>query len=152
MCMEWEMESLMYSDRMFHRVLHPPVSLINLSHGKKTKITNFGIDFGFLKDFDVTFDVFKRNTEGILITAPLPGVLGGLSAPYQNLANVKNKGWELSLNYHKNINPKVSVGANFNISHVSNIVTKYRGGEPIISGNTIIGDGYEYGAYYGFYL
>ena len=117
---------------------------------EKTKITNFGIDFGFLKDFDVTFDVFKRNTEGILITAPLPGVLGGLSAPYQNLANVKNKGWELSLNYHKNINPKVSVGANFNISHVSNIVTKYRGGEPIISGNTIIGDGYEYGAYYGF--
>lgn len=117
---------------------------------EKTTITNFGIDFSFLNDFDVVFDVFNRHTEGILITAPLPGVLGGLSAPYQNLANVKNKGWELSLNYHKTINKKVSVGANFNVSHVSNMVSKYRGGEPIIGDNTIIGDGYEYGAYYGF--
>lgn len=117
---------------------------------EKTTISNLGLDFSFLKSFDVVFDVYKRNTQGILITAPVPLVLGGLEAPYQNLANVENIGWEASLNYNKKINDKLSLGGNFNISHVSNKIKKYRGGEPIIGDNTIIGDGYEYGSYYGF--
>lgn len=117
---------------------------------EETKITNIGIDFSFLQNFEIVFDVFQRKTEGILINAPLPGVLGGLNAPYQNLATVKNKGWELTLNYNKRVNKDLSLGGNFNISHVSNKIEKYRGGEPVINNNTIIGDGYRYGDFYGY--
>jgi len=117
---------------------------------EKTNITNVGIDFGFLQNFDVVFDVFQRKTKGILIKAPLPGVLGGLEPPYQNLATVKNKGWELTLNYNKRINKDLALGGNFNISHTSNVIEKYRGGEPIIDDYKITGDGYRYGDFYGY--
>lgn len=117
---------------------------------EKTKIANIGIDFGFLQHFDIVFDIYERKTESILIKAPLPGVLGGLDAPHQNLATLKNKGWEFTLNYNHRVNKDLFIGGNLNISHVSNKISKYQGGEPIIDGNTIIGDGYRYGDYYGY--
>lgn len=117
---------------------------------EKTEISNVGIDASLWECFNVTFDVYKRDTKGILITAPAPLVLGGLNQPYQNLANVVNKGWELSLNYNKKFNKDWSLSSTFNLSKSNSVIDKYDGREPIIGGNSIIGDGYEYGAYYGY--
>ncbi|MEM9672119.1 MAG: TonB-dependent receptor [Bacteroidota bacterium] len=65
---------------------------------------NFGADLGFFGDrLMVNFDIYERNTTGMLtLGRELPGVLGA-TEPSENAADLQNKGWELSLNYRNDI-------------------------------------------------
>lgn len=64
---------------------------------------NFGVDLGLLKDkFSVVFDVYTRNTLDMLtLGRQLPSLLGA-SEPMENAADLRTKGWELSLGYRDN--------------------------------------------------
>ncbi|SFT36345.1 TonB-linked outer membrane protein, SusC/RagA family [Algoriphagus locisalis] len=67
---------------------------------EKVITNNVGLDFGFFGDrVSGTFDYFIRDTKGML-TDPveLPAVLG-TSPPKQNAADLRTKGFELSLGY-----------------------------------------------------
>jgi TonB-linked SusC/RagA family outer membrane protein len=68
---------------------------------ERVATTNFGGDIGFFKNkVLLTYDYFVRNTTGMLTRGQeLPGVLG-TSVPSQNAADLRTKGWELSLAYH----------------------------------------------------
>ncbi len=44
------------------------------------------------------FDYFRKLTKGILLTPQTPLVLGG-AVPRANLGEMKNQGWELTLDY-----------------------------------------------------
>jgi len=61
---------------------------------------NFGVDMGFFEDRLVAnFDIYERNTLGMLtLGKDLPDVLGA-QEPKENAADLQNRGWELSLNY-----------------------------------------------------
>ncbi|WP_316838297.1 TonB-dependent receptor [Pedobacter nutrimenti] len=61
---------------------------------------NVGTDVGLFKDkFLVGFDYYIRNTKGMLVPGQdLPGTLGTIS-PRQNAADLRTKGWELSVTY-----------------------------------------------------
>jgi len=61
---------------------------------------NVGTDIGLLNDkFLVGFDYYIRNTKGMLTAGQeLPGVLG-TAVPMQNAADLRTKGWELSVTY-----------------------------------------------------
>ena len=70
--------------------------------------------------------LFDRKTSDILMQLSMPGTfLGLLSAPYQNVGKVRNRGWEWSANYQDH---RGDFGwyAGFNVTHVKNEPTLKR--------------------------
>ncbi|ETN96337.1 SusC/RagA family TonB-linked outer membrane protein [Zhouia amylolytica] len=70
---------------------------------EKVKTKNLGIDLGFFNNaLTTSLDLFQRDTEGMLTAgATLPSVLGTPS-PQENAADLRTKGFELSLGYTNN--------------------------------------------------
>lgn len=66
---------------------------------------NLGIDFGLFSDkFTGAFDIYQRNTTGMLTQGKaLPAVLGA-AVPNENAADLTTNGWELSLTYRNRFN------------------------------------------------
>ncbi|GHT20402.1 SusC/RagA family TonB-linked outer membrane protein [Bacteroidia bacterium] len=77
---------------------------------------NAAVDFGFLQSrLNGSFDVFTRNTIGMLTESQaLPGVLG-TGAPKANAADLKTVGWELELKWNDRIK---SIGLDYHASFV----------------------------------
>lgn len=113
-----------------------------------TYVTNLGIDFGlFGNKLTGSIDLFDKDTRNILINLPAPHVRGTASLPSQNAARVKNRGIDLSLNYRGNLGElKYQLGAN--IGYVKNEVTKFKGSERTISGETLLQEGYPINVLY----
>lgn len=116
-----------------------------------TRTVNVGIDLSFLNNrVSTTFDWYDKKTSDILMQLNMPSIfLGSLSAPYQNVGEVRNRGWEWTVNYqdHKG---KWSWNASFNLSHVKNKILKMGNLTERIGGNTINRVGEPIGAYYGY--
>ncbi len=80
----------------------------------------------------------------------MPGTfLGLLSAPYQNVGEVRNRGWEWSANYQDH---RGDFGwyAGFNVTHVKNEILYMGGLDERISGETINRVGDAIGSYYAY--
>lgn len=113
--------------------------------------TDIGLDFGFFRNkLSGSLDVFKKVTDNIIVRLPIPLVLGGLSAPYENVGKMLNKGVEFSVNYSKR-----AVGRNEldytiggNVTYIDNKVTKFRGGNSPDQ-LYLIREGYSYKELYG---
>ncbi len=59
---------------------------------------NVGFDGSLMKGkMDVVVDWYKKTTNDILFGVPLPGVLGQISAPAQNIAQISNTGLDVLL-------------------------------------------------------
>ncbi|MXV15301.1 SusC/RagA family TonB-linked outer membrane protein [Hufsiella ginkgonis] len=67
---------------------------------ERVSTLNMGTDISFLNDkLSATFDYYIRDTKGMLTAGQeLPGVLG-TGVPRQNVADLRTKGWELSVSY-----------------------------------------------------
>lgn len=70
---------------------------------EKVNTLNFGVDLGFFRDrFNVVFDQYTRNTLGMLtLGRDLPDILGA-AEPRENAADLRTRGWELSVGYRDN--------------------------------------------------
>ncbi|MBD0835379.1 TonB-dependent receptor [Aestuariibaculum suncheonense] len=88
---------------------------------------NGGIDFGAFKNrFTGSFEIFKRQTLGMLAPGlDLPAVAGS-PAPLQNAADLKTTGWELALNWKDRTSNDLSYGLGFVLSDSKSIITKYK--------------------------
>ncbi len=90
---------------------------------------NGGVDMEFFKNrFDLSFDVYRQNTEGMLGPSQvLPGVFG-TSAPYTNAADLKTLGFELSFGWKDRFNLAGSPfdwSARVNIADNRAFITRY---------------------------
>ncbi len=114
-----------------------------------TRNVNVGIDLGFLNNkITTSFEWFDRKTSDILMQLSMPGIfLGSLSAPYQNVGEVRNRGWEWSANYNDR-KGDFTWYAGFNVTHVNNEVLYMGGLEERISGSTINRIGEPISSYY----
>ncbi|TDW95894.1 TonB-linked SusC/RagA family outer membrane protein [Dinghuibacter silviterrae] len=104
---------------------------------EKVSTTNVGTDIGMLKDkVQVSFDYFVRNTTGMLgPTQPLPAVLG-TSAPMQNSADMRTKGWEGAISYrdvYRVGNKPLGFGLRFTLSDSRSVITKYDNPQELFS-------------------
>jgi TonB-linked SusC/RagA family outer membrane protein len=99
---------------------------------EKVQTKNLGLDFSFLHDrLNGSFDYFINVTKNILINGQqLPAVLG-TTAPPTNSADLRGKGYELSLNWRdKALDGKLSYNITLSFANNSNTeVTRY-GGNP----------------------
>jgi len=105
-------------------------------------ISNLGIDFGLLKSrLNGSVDFFVKNTKDILIDLPAPLVHGTSGVPKKNIAEVSNKGVELSLSWTDKIG-EFRYFIDGNISFTKNEVTKLKGDERIWNRPHLIQKGY----------
>jgi TonB-linked SusC/RagA family outer membrane protein len=113
------------------------------------KPLDFGFDFGFLNNrLTGTFDWYRRITSSLLLSVPLPQIMG-LSSYTDNYGAMKNTGVEFKIN-SKNIVTHKQGGfmwtTNFNISSNKNRITKLP--SPITTGTYRREVGYNYYSYY----
>src|SRR5690606_6381358 len=78
-------------------------------------------------------DWFNKDTEGILISLPVPLEHGTATVPNQNAGAVNNRGLELDMSWRDQVG-ELTYSAGFNMGYVKNKVTKFRGDVPSISG------------------
>jgi TonB-linked SusC/RagA family outer membrane protein len=106
---------------------------------ERVATTNLGVDFTILRNrLSGTFEVYKRENKGMLISMTYPQTLGA-SAPKTNNGNFTAKGWELELNWNDKIGKDLSYRVGFSLADARTEVTKYNGGIAIGNGinNTV---------------
>jgi len=94
--------------------------------------TNVTTDIGFeAMIFDgkvgLVFDWYSKQTEDLLYALELPGVAGGASVPYVNVASMSNKGIDVELSYKENWGD-FAFDASATITTVNNEITKIADG------------------------
>lgn len=118
---------------------------------ERTKTFNIGFDASFFENsLNVTFDYFNKHTVDILMNPTVPSVFG-TTMPKDNIGEMKNRGWELAINY------RLKTGDfnhyfNFNIADSKNEVVEFPGYEQISSSEElykIIREGESLYSYYG---
>ncbi len=115
-----------------------------------TTTTDIGIDLGFFNNrLNIEADYFKRKTSDIIVQLPISSILGGLTAPFENVGEMKNEGLELNVNWQDKTATGFgySLGANF--TYVDNKVTKFQDGKSPDQ-LYLIREGYSYKTLYGF--
>lgn len=96
---------------------------------EKTTTFNAGVDFSLLDGLNGSFEYYHKMTDGILQPVTLPPSVGLIDQPVDNIAAVKNTGFELTLNYTKEWDDVLfSVGGN--LTTVKNVVMKMYNGIP----------------------
>ena len=93
-----------------------------------TEMTNIGVDFSFLNDWDVTLDYFVKNTKDLLLVQQIRPT-AGFTSVYTNYGEIQNKGFEFAIGYHKQFTKDFSFNARLTGSTISNKVKKM--GDPI---------------------
>jgi len=104
-----------------------PGALVNPNFTwEKVRQWNVGADLAFLQHrLAATLDVYTRYTIGMLTPGKsLPATLGA-AVPVENAADLKNQGFELTLNWHDKISSDMSYRLGFNLSNSKSYITKY---------------------------
>ena len=99
--------------------------------------TDIGIEAKFFNCFGVTFDYYIKNTRDLLVTTPIPLMLGN-GFPTTNAGNVRNSGVELSLDFHKQFG-KWFISVDGNVSYNKNLVTYVGTDTGYVTGSTVQG-------------
>ena len=116
---------------------------------EKVESINGGIDFGFLNNqLTGSFDIYRRNTKGMLGPSEELPLVAGAGAPLQNAADLKSVGWELSMNW-KDVIGAVSYELGFNLYDSRSHITKYKNDTGLIQ-NNLYRKGMEIGEIWGF--
>ena len=127
-------------------------SLIDNNISWETTATlDFGMDIGlFNGKVNIVADYFRKNTSNIIVQLPIPLILGEIQAPFQNVGEMLNTGFELDLNYDNQVNDRNKLGYNINLNmtYINNEVTKFNGNSP--DQLYLIREGYSYKSLYGY--
>lgn len=93
---------------------------------EKVESKNIGLDFGlFGNALTGSFDVFQRDTKDMLGPGTdFPDFFGAI-APQTNNARMRNRGWELSLNYRGSIGKDIQYSIGGMLSDAVSEVTEY---------------------------
>jgi len=88
---------------------------------EKTAQTNVGVDMRLLENFDLSVDIYKKQTKDMLLSVSYPRYVGLSGSSYGNIADMDNKGFEVDLGYRKQLGD-FYLDVKGNISHVKNEV------------------------------
>ncbi len=95
--------------------------------------TDIGLDVRFLEGrLTLTTDYYIKETKGLLIAAPIPGIVGN-NAPTVNGGNVENRGIEFGIGY-RNRASDFNYNVSFNASYNKNEVTAINNAEGVLFG------------------
>ena len=109
-----------------HMYTNPPAVVNPNTTWEKVESKNIGLDFGFFGNaLTGTVDIFQRDTKDMLGPGyDFPDMFGA-TAPQENNANLRDRGWELSLNYRGKIGSDIDFSIGGSVSDAVTKVTKY---------------------------
>lgn len=91
---------------------------------EETRVINIGLDLGFFNNqLTAELDWYDRFTSGMIRGSSISSLLTGYSAPNINVADLRNRGFEINLNWHSNINKfeyGININASYNINRLEN--------------------------------
>lgn len=134
--------------------LKPGALVSNHFTWEKVATLDFGLDLGLFDNrLNMVFDWYQRDTKGMLAPGmELPGVLGA-SAPMQNTADLRTKGWELSFDWKDRIG-QVNYNIGFNLYDSRTEITKYNNEDGLVgkdkNDNTYYREGMQLGEIWGY--
>ena len=106
---------------------------------EKVDNANLGLDLLLLDNrLTITADIYQRTTHDMIGPAEAIPAIGGISKDDRakvNNATLRNRGWELSVNWQDQLKCGFSYGVGFNISNYKAVVTKYNNPEGLIFNN-----------------
>ena len=116
---------------------------------ESTTTYGIGFDFGLFNNrLTGEIDFYKNRTDGILRRVAAPYFGGIPKAPFQNLAVVDAKGYEVVINY-RNTDHKLKYSAGLTLSHDDNEIVSFNDGQfQEINGNYINKVGYAINSIY----
>lgn len=102
---------------------------------EKVETLDFGFDINLLNNrLDLVFDWYQRDTKGMLAPGvDMPSVLGG-SSPLENSADMRTKGWELSVHWRDRIGEDWRYNVGLNIYDSKSKITKFDNPTRLIGG------------------
>lgn len=104
------------------------VSPTNLTW-ESTETFNVGLDLSMLNGkLTLTADAYVKNTNDVLLPVPVSGSAGISGLPILNAGQVRNKGFELSVNWRSNIGDNFNYYIGANVTTEKNKVTKITAG------------------------
>lgn len=115
-----------------------PPSLVSPDYTwEEVRTLNAGLDLGLLDNrLTATFDVYRRDTKGMLtLGKELPGVLGA-TEPKENAADMKTTGWELTIGYRDEFRldgKPFNWGAKFMLSDNRSWITRFDNPDKLLS-------------------
>lgn len=133
-------------------------SLINSSNGNETtygnpditwekvNMLNVGADIRILKDLSLTFDYYNKITTDLIIEPPI-SYIGGIEKVPMNSGQLRNRGWELDLNYNKQLTKDFGFNIHGGLSQNKNKIEELLGG-PYDNSNTINTVGHALNSFY----
>lgn len=93
---------------------------------ERIKTIDVGLDLGILNDqIIVGFDWFQRTTNDMFAPGKALPPSVGASTPTTNSGSLRTRGWELNINWRKQINKDLGLYANFSIGDSKSVVTKW---------------------------
>lgn len=125
---------------------------------EETSQTNIGFESKFFNAVNLTVDLYKKKTTGILRPVTIPGYVGVSDQPWGNVADMENSGLEAELGYHKKIG-QVNFSASTVFAYLKNEVTYLASDSNFISGDASFQSmgavtrtqvGQSYNSFYGF--
>ena len=101
---------------------------------EKVTTLDIGLDFNaFQNRLQASFDYYNRKTTGMLAPGiEIPSVVGA-SAPLQNIADLKNRGWELSVSWRDHVGKDFAYHVGFNMYDNRTFIDKYNNESGLIS-------------------
>jgi len=120
--------------------------------------SNFGIDATFSGGkFGIVFDIFSKETQDLLFTAALPGPAGSAAPAAQNIATMKNTGFDAQIFYRDKLSNKLGFDLALTLGSYQNEITKvsdsqsqfFSNGGSRVGTTTINRVGNSIGSYYG---
>lgn len=116
----------MFNNSSQSTIINPAGLVSNDLTWEKASTVNVGVDVTlFNQRFDASFDYYQRTTSDMLVKVSYPEVLGA-TAPPANDAELRTRGWELSLNWKDKIGKDITYGIGFILSDSQAEITKYR--------------------------
>ena len=86
---------------------------------------NIGLDLDlFQGKLGLVFDAYTRDTKDMLMNVSYPAILGA-SAPRENAADLRTKGWELELNWRQALSPEMYYNIGLNVADYISTITSY---------------------------
>lgn len=103
-----------------------PVAVSPIINWQDIVSANIGIDAGFFNNsLGITFDLFKRNTNNMIVPQEgIPATFGS-AAPQSNYGSLETKGWELAIDFSHKFKNGLGINVRGNLSDAKSIITSY---------------------------
>jgi len=120
---------------------------------ENSKTIDFGVDLGLFRDkLTASFDWFQKDISGMYVAGqPLPAVFGA-AEPKENIASLRDRGFELSLTYNGSVRvgkSPLNIKATGSVYNFTGVITKYPNPNGLMSS---FYEGQKLGVIYGYHI